>query len=108
MGPIEKLKVAQALKAFEGRKAFLHAEAIPGGFLRNIVVDVLETFIAGDGPSYRIALKIEYGGWIRMESITHFESRSRDRLLLAGHDDQGRLFTVLELGLKPFEFGEEA
>jgi hypothetical protein len=108
MQAIDKTKVDLALKSFQGRRAFLHAEAIPGGFLRNIVVDILQTFIAGDGPSYRVAMKIEHGGWIRMESITHYESPSQDRLLLAGHDDQGRLFTVLELSLKPFEFGEEA
>ena len=36
-------------------------------------------------------------GWIYAEGITHFEVDSTGRLLLAGHDYQGRLAVCLEI-----------
>ncbi|WP_442601902.1 DUF1806 family protein [Paenibacillus sp. KN14-4R] len=103
MKSIHKSTVSQALRAFIGQQVYVHAEAIPGGFLRNISVEVEQCMIAGEGP-YRVAIRIPYNGWIRMEGLTHYVSESEERLLLAGHDDQGRITTVLELSLRPFHF----
>lgn len=102
---IDRTIVKQALQTYENQKAFIHAEVIPGGFLRNISVHIIQTYIAGVGP-YRIALRMEDEGWIRMEGLTDFEIDGQGRLLLAGHDDQGRIMTVLELSLSPFLFGK--
>jgi len=107
MEPIVKKKVEEALQAFHGCRTYVHAEVIPGGFVRNAAVDVRQAHIAGDGP-YRIAVQFDHDGWIRMENLTHFEIDGKRRLLLAGHDDQGRLSTVLELSFAPFVFGEGA
>jgi len=103
---IDKKAVGLALEAYQGQKAYIHAEVIPGGFLRNISVQIIQTYIAGDGP-YRIALRTENEGWIRMENLTDYEIDEQGRLLIAGHDDQGRIMTAFELSLKPFLFGKE-
>jgi Protein of unknown function (DUF1806) len=102
---IDKKIVESALQAYQGRKTFIHAEVIPGGFLRNISVQVIQSYIAGDGP-YRVALRTEDEGWIRMESLTDYEIDDQGRLLIAGHDDQGRITTAFELSLSPFLFKE--
>ncbi|MCR8643551.1 YojF family protein [Paenibacillus sp. N1-5-1-14] len=105
MKPIHKQAVTTALRAFIGQQVYIHAEAIPGGFLRNISVEVEQAMIAGEGP-YRVAIRIPYNGWIRMESLTHYISESEEKLLLAGHDEQGRITTVLELSTRPFHFNK--
>lgn len=42
-------------------------------------------------------------GWVYAEGITHWEVDDKERLLLAGHDNQGRLAVALELSLTPFK-----
>lgn len=103
---IDKKIVENALQAYQGRKVFIHAEVIPGGFLRNVSVEVIQSYIAGDGP-FRVALRTEDEGWIRMEGLTDYEIDDQGRLLIAGHDDQGRITTALELSLSPFLFAKE-
>lgn len=106
MRRIDKKIVENALQAYQGCKAFIHAEVIPGGFLRNISVQIIQSYIAGEGP-YRVALRTEDEGWIRMEGLTDYEIDEQGRLLIAGHDDQGRITTVFELSLSPFLFKED-
>ncbi len=69
-------------------------------YIRNALVNYERGTIAGNGP-YRIGLKLPIG-WIYAEGITHFEVDEHDRLLLAGHDYQGKLAVCLEISLTPF------
>ncbi len=101
MKAIDKKEAERLLGRFAGKTAWIHVEVTPGGFVRNATVHVLETFIAGDGP-YRVALKLAGDGWIRMEALTDYEWDGEGRLLLAGHDDLGRLATALQLSEHPF------
>jgi len=41
-------------------------------------------------------------GWIYAEGLTDYEVDAAGRLLLAGHDGDGRLAIALELSLEPF------
>ncbi|MDA8441817.1 MAG: YojF family protein [Peptococcaceae bacterium] len=115
MGPIEKSKVQASLDALLQRDVYLHLETtngayaahfqeskmVVGAYIRNGRVCFSRGVIAGDGP-YRVGLKLEIG-WVYAEGLTDFEVDSAGRLLLAGHDDQGRLAVALELSESPFE-----
>jgi hypothetical protein len=41
-------------------------------------------------------------GWVYAEGVTHWEKDEKNRLLLAGHDEKGRLAVALQLSLTPF------
>lgn len=90
-----------ALAAFAGREAWVHAEWIPGGFLRNMRVDVLDTFVRGSGP-YRVALRCAGEAWVRIEDVTDWELDAAGRVcLLAFGDAEQRLARTLELSPRP-------
>ncbi len=93
--------VAAALAEYRGQEAYVHSEATSYAFVRNFRIKITDTGIAGDGP-YRVALRFEGQGWLRMEGLTHYEIDGQGRLLLAGHDEQGRMNVALELGKEPF------
>jgi hypothetical protein len=57
--------------------------------------------IKGNGP-YRIGLKLNIG-WVYAEGITHFEVDDQNRLLMAGHDYQGKLAVAFQISPIPFE-----
>ncbi|RBW71124.1 DUF1806 family protein [Bacillus taeanensis] len=101
MRPIHKESVQKELNKYVGKNSYIHVEVIPGGFVRNANITLLKAFIAED-ESYRIALKIEHNGWIRVEGITDYEVDHEGRLLLAGHDPLGRLMSALQLSSVPF------
>jgi hypothetical protein len=96
------MKVNEKLHSFTGSSAFAHVEVTPGGFCRNIQLQITDTFVHGDGP-YRVSIKLPNRGWIRVEGITHYEIDDKGRLLLAGHDELGRLTTALQLSSEAFE-----
>ncbi|MGG6314594.1 DUF1806 family protein [Paenibacillus macerans] len=101
MKPIDKKQAEVLLKAFAGSEVYLHSEATSYMFVRNFKVRLTEAFIAGDGP-YRIALRFDGHGWLRMEGLTHAELDEQGRLLLEGFDDRGRMDVALHLGKEPF------
>jgi hypothetical protein len=102
MEMIDPTRLAERLRTFTGA-AYIHAEVTPGGFTRNIAVRIEETFVHGDGP-YRVTLRLPDRGWIRIEGLTHAVLEDEaGRLLIAGHDETGRLTTALELSREPFE-----
>lgn len=72
-----------------------------GAYIRNAYLKYEHSKIAGDGP-YRIGLKTTIG-WVYAEGITHFEVDNQNRLLLAGHDFNGKLAVTLEISKTPFE-----
>ncbi|WP_419871558.1 YojF family protein [Candidatus Pristimantibacillus sp. PTI5] len=69
-------------------------------FITNAMIRYSHGSIAGNGP-YRVGLKMEHG-WIYTEGLTHWEENETDRLLLAGHDAQGKLIVSLQLSREPF------
>lgn len=116
MQPIAPNAVEAALQRFAGQTVYLHLETTNGAyaegsfgastagavgaFVRNAAVRFTRAAIRGSGP-YRAGLQMD-GGWIYAEGLTHWEVDAAGRLLLAGHDDLGRLAVALELSLTPF------
>lgn len=115
MNPIVKSIVQPALDSFLNRKVYLHLETTNGAYavhsqesnmsvgayIRNGRLSFGRGIITGDGP-YRVGLKLELG-WVYAEGLTDFEMTQEGQLLLAGHDQEGRLAVALELSLSPFE-----
>ncbi|MDP4127245.1 MAG: YojF family protein [Bacillota bacterium] len=115
MNPIDKSIVQPALDSFLNREVYVHLETTNGAYaahnneskmtvgayIRNGRIAFQRGIITGDGP-YRIGLKMEFG-WVYAEGLTDFEMNQDGQLLLAGHDEEGRLAVALELSLSPFE-----
>ncbi|ODA40492.1 YojF family protein [Desulfosporosinus sp. BG] len=115
MNPIDKSIVQPALDNFLNRDVYLHLETTNGAYaahnresnmtvgayIRNGRISYGRGIITGDGP-YRVGLKMELG-WVYAEGLTDFEMEQEGQLLLAGHDQEGRLAVALELSLHPFE-----
>lgn len=114
MEPIQKQAVQTILNGFVNRDVFLHLETTDGSyavlrqeraisvgaFIRNVSIKFERGMITGQGP-YRIGLKMEHG-WIYAEGLTDWESGESERLLLAGHDQEGRLTVAFQLSATPF------
>ncbi|HWJ02204.1 MAG TPA: DUF1806 family protein, partial [Verrucomicrobiae bacterium] len=80
---------------------FQESKMVVGAYIRNARISFNRGVITGDGP-YRVGLKLELG-WVYAEGLTDFEVDQADRLLLAGHDHEGRLAVALEISSTPFE-----
>ncbi|WP_274363407.1 YojF family protein [Paenibacillus thermotolerans] len=108
-------KVQQTIDRLKGRELFIHLELTTGAyaahwdsskhpsglFIKNAVIRYSHGSISGkDGP-YRVGLKTD-NGWIYAEGLTHWEEEDADRLILEGHDSQGKLVVALMLGSEPF------
>lgn len=114
MGPIQKEGVQEALNGFLNQDVYLHLETTNGAYaahrqeqamavcayIRNGKIRFVRGTIQGNGP-YRVGLKME-DGWTYAEGLTDFEIDGDGRLLLAGHDQDGRLAIALQLSLTPF------
>ncbi|PLR96557.1 YojF family protein [Bacillus sp. T33-2] len=108
-------KIQEALDSFQNKDVFVHLETTngayashhnetffsAGAFLRNAKINYERAKITGNGP-FRVGLKIPFG-WVYAEGITHFEIDDKGRLLLAGHDFEGRLAVALQISETPFE-----
>jgi len=115
MNPIDKSIVQPALDSYLNREVYLHLETTNGAYavhtqesnmsvgayIRNGRITFGRGVIAGEGP-FRVGLKLELG-WVYAEGLTDFEMTPEGQLLLAGHDQEGRLAVTLELSLTPFE-----
>ena len=114
MNPIDKSIVQAALDSLLNHEVYLHLETTNGAYavhshesamtvgayIRNSRISFERGIITGEGP-YRVGLKIELG-WVYAEGLTDFEMEQEGQLLLAGHDQEGRLAVALELSLIPF------
>ncbi|MFD1673272.1 YojF family protein [Alicyclobacillus fodiniaquatilis] len=114
MQPIDRDAVQSKLKQYLNRDVYLHLETTNGAYaahrfgqqmavcayIRNGKVQFHRAQIEGDKP-YRVGLKME-DGWIFAQGLTDFEVDEHGRLLLAGHDDEGRLAVALQLSETPF------
>lgn len=114
MEPIRIERVQAVLDQFVGREVYLHLETTNGAyaahhrggvnvgaFIRNGRILVERAVIKGEG-GYRVGIKIPLG-WVYAEGLTDWELDSLGRLLMAGHDKDGRLAVALELSPVPFE-----
>ncbi|WP_430734300.1 YojF family protein [Fodinisporobacter ferrooxydans] len=107
-------EVQAALDRFANQELYLHLETTAGAYaahrnekalqvgayIRNGRIRYERGVITGGGP-YRIGLKIELG-WVYAEGLTDWEIDAQGRILLAGHDQDGRLAVALELSPNPF------
>lgn len=109
MSPMDKEKIQKVLDGFAGRDVFLHLETTNGAYsaikfgayIRNGVIHYSRGSIQGDQGAYRVGLKTEHG-WIYGEGLTDWELDDKGRLLLAGHDEEGRLAVAFQLSSEPF------
>jgi hypothetical protein len=111
---INQQKVQQIIDSFKEQELYVHLEMTTGAyaahldstkhpaanFITNAVIEYSHGSIEGSGP-YRVGLKMEKG-WIYSEGLTHWEETETERLLLAGHDGQGKLVVSLQLSKVPF------
>lgn len=74
-----------------------------GCFIRNIVVQYELGKVTAEAP-HRVGLKLANGGWVYAQGITHFELDEQGRLLMAGHDYEGKLAVALEISKTPFSY----
>lgn len=107
-------RVQEALDSFACQDLFLHLEItngvytvqnpdnglVAGAYIRNGQIRYQRGTITGKGP-YRVGLKMEHG-WVYAEGLTHWEIDEEGRLLLAGHDQEGRIAVALQLSKTPF------
>lgn len=115
MKTIQKDKVQEALDRFVNKDVYVHLETTNGAyarhfdstaynvgaFIRNVQVRYKQAKIVGE-ESYRIGLKMDHG-WVYAEGLTDWEIDEEDRLLMAGHDAEGRLMVALEISETPFK-----
>lgn len=115
MEPISFSKVQKHIDSFAGQEVYIHLETTngayashfnesffsAGAYIRNAKVSYEHGKIVGEGP-YRVGLKMEIG-WIYAEGLTHYELDEYGRLLLAGHDFDGKMAVALEISKTPFE-----
>ncbi|OXM84301.1 YojF family protein [Paenibacillus rigui] len=113
---IDSAAVQRSIDALKEQELFLHLEMTTGAyashldsskitagtFIRNGAIRYAHGSIAGSGP-YRVGLKIEKG-WVYAEGLTHWEPEEAEqgRLILAGHDQDGKLVVSLQLSREPF------
>lgn len=106
---INKALVQEQLDRYANEDLYLHMELTMGAyathhdrmkhpasnFIKNIPVRYSKGTIVGD-TYYRVGLKIN-DGWVYTEGLTHWEEKEEGRVLLAGHDAEGRLIVSLLL-----------
>lgn len=113
MQPIDPGAVQRMLHAFQDTDVYLFLEMTTGAyaslmdntkftasaFVKNAVIRYSQGSIAGDGP-YRVGLKLPHG-WVYAQGLTHWDETASDKLLLAGHDHEGKLVVGLYIGREP-------
>lgn len=114
MKPIDVELVQERLNKFKNKPVYIHLETTNGAYashfgnkgvnvgayIRNAQITYTEATIKGEG-SFRVGLKTELG-WVYAEGLTDWEKADEKRLLLAGHDPDGRLMVALQLSETPF------
>lgn len=115
MKPISVKEVQRQIDLFSNQPVYLHLETTngayashrdetffsAGAYIRNALICYEHGKITGEGP-YRCGLKLD-NGWVYAEGLTHYQIDEHGRLLLAGHDFNGKLAVALELSKTPFD-----
>jgi len=111
---INPIKVQQMIDRLKDQELYIHLEMTTGAyaahldsskhpaatFITNALIQYSHGTIAGNGP-YRVGLKMGQG-WVYSEGLTHYEQNEAERLIMAGHDSQGKLIVALQLSKTPF------
>ncbi|AVQ99851.1 hypothetical protein OBCHQ24_12820 [Oceanobacillus iheyensis] len=117
MKPIKINEVQEKLDRFVNKKVYVHVETTNGAYashfndkaynvgayVRNANVTFSQAKIVGDGKVFRVGLKMEMG-WIYAEGLTDWIIEDEAKLLLAGHDREGRLMVALQISETPFHY----
>ncbi|MDL4839273.1 YojF family protein [Aquibacillus rhizosphaerae] len=110
-------QVQKQLERFLNKDVYVHLETTNGAyashnndkaynvgaFIRNAQVNYKHAKIVGSGNAFRVGLKLDIG-WIYAEGLSQYEVDDNDRLLMAGHDREGRLMVALEISETPFTY----
>ncbi|MDC3416149.1 YojF family protein [Aquibacillus salsiterrae] len=110
-------KVQTELNRFLNKEVYVHLETTNGAyashfddkaynvgaFIRNAKVTYQHAKIVGINGAYRVGLKMDIG-WVYAEGINQYEVDNQNRLLMAGHDREGRLMVTLEISETPFSY----
>lgn len=111
---INQTEVQQMIDKLKDQDLYIHLEMTTGAyaahydrskhpaanFITNATIRYSHGSISGNGP-YRVGLKMGQG-WVYTEGLTHFEQTDTERLIMAGHDSQGKLVVALQLSREPF------
>lgn len=111
---INKAEVQHMIDQLQGQELYVHLEMTTGAyaahldsskhpaatFISNARIRYSQGSISGNGP-YRVGLKTDHG-WVYSEGLTHYEDGDKQRLIMAGHDSQGKLIVALQLSREPF------
>ncbi|AOM81493.1 YojF family protein [Salisediminibacterium beveridgei] len=114
MKPIEPITIQRQLDLWIDTPLYVHLETTngayashknagmlsAGAFFRNAEIRYERAKITGEGP-YRAGLETEMG-WLYAEGLTDWTMQDEDTMLLAGHDDVGKLAVSLQLSKHPF------
>lgn len=112
--PIDPIRVQKIIDSFLHKEVYIHLETTTGAytshhnqnsmtivaFVRNAKITFSQGKIKGTGP-YRVGLKTEEG-WVYAEGLTDYTVDEQNRLLMAGHDRDGKLAIALQISETPF------
>lgn len=113
---VNKERLQELLNSFANEDVYIHLETTngayathfnenvfnAGAFIRNVVIRYELGKVAGEAP-HRVGLKLPHG-WVYAQGITHYELDEHGRLLMAGHDQSGKLAVALEISKTPFTY----
>lgn len=111
---IDQTNVQLIIDQLKNQDLYIHLEMTTGAyashhddskftastFIRNGNIRYTLGSIEGSGP-YRVGLKIDQG-WVYSQGLTHWDETDTERLILAGHDNDGKLVVSLQLSKEPF------
>ncbi|ASA21562.1 YojF family protein [Paenibacillus donghaensis] len=114
MLPLHPQDIQFRLDRLAGQDLYLHLELTTGAyathldstrpsgsaFISNAIVHYTHGSISGTAP-YRVGLKTA-DGWVYAEGLTHVDEKETERLIMAGHDSQGKLIVALQLSREKF------
>ncbi|KQY94685.1 MULTISPECIES: YojF family protein [Paenibacillus] len=114
MEPIQPQDIQNRISELADQDVYVHLELTTGAyaqhldstrhpasaFISNAVIRYTQGSISATSP-YRVGLKTTQG-WIYAEGLTHVDEQDKDRLILAGHDTQGKLVVALQLSREMF------
>ncbi|MEQ6378385.1 YojF family protein [Bacillaceae bacterium S4-13-58] len=118
MKAIEKSRVQDLIDQFVNEEVFIHLETTNGAYakhfnekaynvgayIRNARIKYSHGKIVENqiDDSFRVGLKHE-DGWVYAEGLTDFELDDQGRLLMAGHNEEGKLMIAFEISRTPFD-----
>ena len=116
MKPVDIEQLQELINSYANEDVYIHLETTngayathfnenvfnAGAFIRNVVIRYELGKVAGESP-HRVGLKLPHG-WVYAQGITHFELDEHRRLLMAGHDQSGKLAVALEIRRTPFTY----